>query len=66
MANAQVRTITTVVLELSPEEAAWLRALVQNPIGCEVNGFQPDEDSQNREIREAIFSALPSHYPFIR
>jgi hypothetical protein len=61
MASSQIRTITIVTLELSSKEAAWLRALLQDPIGCEVNGFQPDEEPFHfRGIREAIFSALPA------
>ena len=31
------------------------------PFGCEVNGFQPDEEAFERNIREAIFSALSTH-----
>jgi hypothetical protein len=61
MASSKISTIITVTLELSSREAAWLRALLQNPIGCEVNGFQPDEEPFERNIREAIFSALPTH-----
>jgi hypothetical protein len=60
MASSKIRTTTIVTLELSSEEAAWLRALVQNPIGCEANGWPFDEPAQDRSIRKAIFSALPA------
>lgn len=58
MAKASIRTSITLHLELSSEEATWLRALVQNPIGQEVNGFPPDEDAQERMIRTSIFNAI--------
>lgn len=46
---------TTIVLELTPQEAIWLEALLRNPVG------DPDnEDGRDREMRMSIFDALPS------
>lgn len=42
-----------IFLELDRDEANYLRALLQNPDGC-------DEDLFNRKHREAIFAAIPS------
>ena len=50
-------SVDTVVLELSPKEATWLRGLLQNPIDVEHLDL---EDDWNRSNREAIFRALPS------
>lgn len=58
MAKASIRTSFTHHLELSSEEANWLCALVQNPIGQEINGFPPEEDARDRRIRQGIFDAL--------
>lgn len=58
MAKASIRASIVHHLELSSEEATWLRALVQNPISPEVNGFLHDEDARDRRIRESIFDAL--------
>lgn len=56
MAKATVHSTPVVRLELTADEALWLRALLQNPIGGET---LTEEDPWNREHREAIFSALP-------
>jgi hypothetical protein len=54
MAKATVHNTPVVHLELTADEALWLRALLQNPIGGE-----EDEYERNRKPRESIFSALP-------
>lgn len=56
MAKATVHNTPVVHLELTADEALWLRALLQNPIGEE---SVLSELEQDREHREAIFSALP-------
>lgn len=57
MAKATVHNTPVIRLELNADEAFWLRALLQNPIGGQ--GLD-EEDAWNREHREAIFSVLPS------
>ena len=60
MAKSQIRLTPTVCLELSAEEATWLRALLQNPIGALQDPPSDYEDEFERRIRSAIFEALPS------
>jgi len=64
MAKATVRNNPVVNLELSSEEAFWLKSLTQNFIGPTdplPNGFLhfEAENDQSRRIRRAIFEALP-------
>ena len=42
------------ILKLNKEEALWLRALMQNPIGVEYE----DEDPQDKKMRATFFSAV--------
>ena len=56
MAKATVRTNPVVYLELSLEEAFWLKRLTQNFLGPEPEA----EGNQSRRIRSAIFEALPT------
>lgn len=56
MAKATVRTNPVVHLELSLEEAFWLKSLTQNFLGPEPEA----EGNQSRRIRSAIFGALPT------
>jgi len=56
MAKAIVHTNPVVHLELSLEEAFWLKSHTQSFLGPEPK----TEDNQRRRIRSAIFEALPS------
>ena len=53
MATATAVVTRTVTLQLTHEEADWLRTLVQNQIPS--TGVEPRHE---REIRQAIFMAL--------
>jgi len=44
------------VLELTPDEAAWLRAVMQNPITC--HGVGATESSYDKEMRRRFFDAI--------
>jgi len=59
MAKATVRNNPVVFLELSSEEALWLKALTQNFIGPTNPLPIEAENDQSRRIRRAIFEALP-------
>jgi hypothetical protein len=55
----EVETIVkqTVVLEMSMEEALWLKHAMQNPLYCD----DPDqEDPQDKTNRNELFHTLPS------
>ena len=55
MANAQRLQVVVINLELTLQEAMWLKAAVQNPM----HGTTPEnEDPAQRVIREGIFNAL--------
>ena len=57
MAKSKVEETVVVNLELTKEEAYWLKGLMQNPV-C---GSHPsEEDHQNHKVRSAIWNALPS------
>jgi hypothetical protein len=58
MAKATLRTNPVVHLELSLEEALWLKGLTQNFLSC--TSPSVTEDDQNCRIRCAIFEALPA------
>jgi hypothetical protein len=59
MATSTIRT--ALILELSEDEACWLRAVLQNPVG----GVSPDqEDPFNNRHRTAIFNAIPHDTAF--
>ncbi len=53
--EVRTRNVTVVGLTLSIDEAAWLKDVMQNPLHGK--GFD-DEDNADRQIREALFSAL--------
>lgn len=55
MATAQRIQMVVINVELSMTEAMWLKAAMQNPLhGARLE----NEDSRQRDIREAIFNAL--------
>jgi hypothetical protein len=55
MATAAFQKVVVVVLEMSQDEADWLRVAIQNPL----HGTRPEnEDVQSRKLREGIFNAL--------
>jgi len=58
MAHASIRTTHIVQLELSAEEATWLRAYVQNSLGAHFDPPSDYEDKRDLRIRSAIFEAL--------
>lgn len=49
--DKQEYTVTKVKLELDSKEAAWLKAMLQNPTSENENG-------QDREFRKHLWSAL--------
>lgn len=52
MANTAVRQISIIVLELTEEEAEYIKAATQNPLGS----FE--ESEQEKRQRQGIFHAL--------
>lgn len=51
MATATVETIKIVKLELSEDEAKWLKAVMQNPL-------VEDESPTEQRFRQLLFTAL--------
>lgn len=51
--ESETKQKMSVIVELSQEEALWLKILVQNPI-------RNDESAEDREMREKFFDALPN------
>ena len=51
--KASTFTNTVVTLEMSVDEARWLKAVVQNPVVDPL-----DETTEDREIRNAFWDAL--------
>ena len=49
--------ISKIIMKLSTKEAAWLKALMQNPIGVE---NPEEEDPTDRKMREIFWNALYS------
>ena len=48
-------TTQQVILTLTPVEASWIKAVMQNPVWTD----HPDkEDSFDKEMREKLFNAL--------
>ena len=57
MASVEIQKDITIVLALKPEEAAYLRARLQNYLpGESGEGREPPEEAH---IRRSIFEALP-------
>ncbi len=52
--QSEVITTTKIVLELTEEEALWLRDIMQNPLGME----DDNESKTDKEMRKAFFDAL--------
>ena len=52
MPDAILRQVNTVLLELTLEEAKWLKVVVQNPLG-------DGESVGDYAMREQFFKALP-------
>lgn len=52
--KASVKSTKTITLELSEEEAAWLKDVVQNP----VHGNSSKEDPGNALMRQQFWHAL--------
>lgn len=50
------KTQMTVTLELTQEEAEWLKAVVQNPICHDLNFDR--EDSLDKDMRDKFWKAL--------
>ena len=59
MAKVSIRTNPVVCLELSAEEADWLKAYMQNSIGSQFDPPSDHESQEDRTTRKAIFDALP-------
>lgn len=57
MADCQTFVNPVIRLELSPKEALWLRALLQNPLLVDPLDA---EDPGDEVIRSSIFTALPT------
>lgn len=52
--KASIKTIKTIILELTEEERDWLNAAMQNPL----NGKSPDDESFiDAEMRRNFFNA---------
>lgn len=47
MAKSEIKQSRTVTLELSEDEARWLKGIMQNPIGCEYD-HELIEDQKHR------------------
>ncbi len=60
MAKSKTRTTPVISLELSAEEAYWLKAYLQNSIGAHFDPPSDYERQEDRTTRMAIFEALPS------
>jgi hypothetical protein len=54
--QSKTEFIKKVMLELNEQEARWLRALVQNPIGC----TPEKEPESDRNMRANFWEALKS------
>lgn len=51
-----VKTKKSYKLDLTPEEAKWLKSIMQNPL---VDNNNPDsEEPEDKEYRETMFYAL--------
>ena len=53
---AEMKTIKHVTLQLTEEEAQWLKSIVQNPINIDPE----KEDEYNSEMRHKFWVALKS------
>lgn len=51
------RTKTTIILELTFEEANWLKKVMQNPFIPDTRKRQPKENPTDRMFREKFFNA---------
>ncbi len=47
----KLKTDYSYILELSPEEARWLKLMTQNPMGA--------ENSRDYNLRKSFFDTLP-------
>ena len=56
----QAKTIKTVFITLSDEEAEWLKWVMQNPLH---GGNPEDELPENKKYREAFFMGLKHPAP---
>ena len=52
--KTKVSMKTVITLELTVEEARWLRGVVQNPIGID----PLDEPAEDKEMRRVFWDAL--------
>lgn len=52
----KAKMVATVTLELTQEEAEWLKAVMQNPFSANLN-FD-DESEKDSEMRERFWKAL--------
>jgi hypothetical protein len=52
--ETSVKNTVVVTLKLDKDEALWLKALVQNSIGCSPQ----DEDPYHRKMRRVYWDAL--------
>lgn len=59
MATSQVIKTTTVRLDLTDEEALWLRALLQSQILDARDPGNPARFDREERLRIAIFDAIP-------
>jgi len=49
-----IKTERTIDITLDEREARWLKAIIQNPIGCTLD----EENETDREMRERFWIAL--------
>ena len=52
--KAEIKKEVTVTLIMNREESAWLRDVMQNPLGTEHN----DEDPKDKEMRKKLWHSL--------
>lgn len=55
----KAKTTSTIILEMSVEEAQWLQGLMQNPL----YGDGSDEEPEMKEMRFKFFHALKEAQP---
>ncbi len=60
--KATIKTEVAITIEMSAEEAEWLRSYMQNSVNC----APEDEALRDREMRERFFKAVspPSNVPY--
>lgn len=54
--RSEIKKETIVTIELTPEEADWLKGIMQNPINVKSS---QGENKKDKDMREALFSILP-------